>query len=488
MSAELILMAKSLAAASIAATVLLIGWLIIRYRKIRRQNGELIKQKEVMFSFVHDVGEVFSERDSVDVDPLLGRALQYALRTTRAGAGVIYLMDPDGRFLRARAVSGGLVPSVIETIPDDLMNGESPSTVVRKRILEERALIPDSLPAQVAAAERGILIADAEIDPRVPAHHHPLIRIRSMVSVPMRFRQISMGAMFVFNPVDGAPFTEADLNLLQALADQASVSVHFAQLRDELDAKRRLDHDLAIARRIQMSLLPRHMPKVPGLDIAAFNLPANEIGGDYYDVVAVDDDHWGIAIADVSGKGVSGALMMTVCRSVLRAQAPGSVHPASMLNSLCRVLAPDLGEDMFVTMLYLVYNPRTRELRIARAGHDRPIWDKASTGDQVPVESPGAAIGMGSPELFEQMLQETSIILSPGDRVTLYTDGITEAANEHDEDFGIERLKSALLEDPRASAAESLMRVQDHVIRFAGGRGQKDDMTMLCIVAESASP
>ena len=484
MNSDTLHLAEIIVSAAFLVAMLFVTLLVVRYRNIRRQNGELIKQKEVMFSFVHDVGEVFSERDSVDVDPLLGRALQYALRTTRAGAGVIYLMDSDGRSLRARAISGGLVPSVIEPIPDDLLGGESPSTAVRQRIMDERALIPGSLPAQVAAADRGMLFADAEIDPRVPVHHHPLVRIRSAVGVPMRFRQISMGSMFVFNPVDGMPFTEADLNLLQALADQASVSVHFAQLRDELDAKRRLDHDLSIARRIQTSLLPRNMPKVPGLDIAAFNLPANEIGGDYYDVVPVDDDHWGIAVADVSGKGVSGALMMTVCRSVLRAQAPGSIHPAPMLHSLCRVLAPDLGEDMFVTMLYLVYCPRTRELRIARAGHDRPLWDQAASGDQVQIESPGPAIGMGTPELFEQMLQETSIVLSPGDRVTLYTDGITEAVNEHDEDFGIERLKSALLQAPRASAAESLMRVQDHVIRFAGGRGQKDDMTMLCIVAE----
>lgn len=467
--------------------ILMLAGLAYRYRAVRMSNRELVKQKEVMFAFVHDVGEVFSERDSVDVEPLLGRALQYALRTTQAGSGVIFIFEPDGRTLRARALSGGMVPSILHPIPETAVDTDSPSDSIRNRVLGERASSPDVLPVRVAASERGLLIPDAEIDPRVPEHTHPALRIHSLIGVPMRFRHIPMGALFVFNPVHGEPFTEADLNLLQALADQASVSVHFARLRDELDAKRRLDHDLSIARRIQTSLLPRHMPKVPGLDIAAFNLPANEIGGDYYDVLPVDAEHWGIAIADVSGKGVSGALMMTVCRSVLRAQAPGCVHPAEMLKALCRVLAPDLGEDMFVTMLYLVYNPRTREARVARAGHDRPLWDRAASGDRTVVDSSGPAIGMGSPELFEQMVQEASITLAPGDRLTLYTDGVTEAADEHDEDFGIDRLKSALEGARGAGAADTLAHVQQEVMRFAGGRGQKDDMTMLCLVAEPSA-
>ncbi|MBP7275586.1 MAG: SpoIIE family protein phosphatase [Kiritimatiellae bacterium] len=469
---------------SIVLILLLVG-VVYRYRGVREMNQELVKQKEVMFAFVHDVGEVFSERDSVDVEPLLGRALQYALRTTQAGSGAIYIFEPDDKTLRAHALSGGMVPSVLAPIPETEIDLDRPSESVQKRLLRERATSRDALPVQVATSERGLLIADAEIDPRVPTHTHPALHIHSLIGVPMRFRHIPMGALFVFNPVHGEPFTESDLNLVQALADQASVSVHFALLRDELDAKRRLDHDLSIARRIQTSLLPRSIPKVPGLDIAAFNLPANEIGGDYYDVLPVDEDHWGIAIADVSGKGVSGALMMTVCRSVLRAQAPGCAHPAEMLKSLSRVLAPDFGEDMFVTLLYLVYNPRTRELRIARAGHDRPLWDRAATGDQQAVDSAGPAIGMGPPELFEHMIGETSITLSPGDRVTLFTDGITEAAGENDEDFGMDRLKAALTGARGAGAAETLTQVQRQVVQFAGGRGQKDDMTMLCLVAET---
>jgi phosphoserine phosphatase RsbU/P len=453
-----------------------------RYRRLRAENRALRKEKEVMFAFVHDVGEAFAESDSVEVGPLLDRALQYALRTTRAGAGVVYLHEPGGRILRARAVSGGVCPPPAGVIEERMDALDSPSEWIRARLMEQTLARGEGLPGEVAETGRGVLIEDAERDPRVPAHADPLLHIHSLAGVPMRFRQRVMGAMFVMNPVDGRPFLESDLNLLQALADQASASTHFALLREELDAKRRMDHDLAIARRIQKSLLPRELLHVPGLDLAAFNLPALEIGGDYYDVMAIDGEHFGIAIADVSGKGISGALLMSVCRSVLRAQAPGCTRPAEALMSLARALAPDLAEDLFVTVLYLVYNIRTREVRIARAGHERPVLDRAGGGQEL-VDSPGAAIGMVPPDLLAGSLRETTLVLAPGDRLTLYTDGITEAVNERDEEWGLTRLGEALRAAAGVGAAETLMLVQQRVMRFASGTSQKDDMTMVCLVA-----
>jgi hypothetical protein len=136
-----------------------------------------------------------------------------------------------------------------------------------------------------------------------------------------------LGVLVVVNRTDGRAFDETDENLLQALADQASASVHYVGLRGALDEKQRIDHDLGVARRIQTSLLPDQLPHPPGVELAAFNEPAQQIGGDYYDVVEIDEKHLGIAVADVSGKGIGGAMLMSVCRSVLRAQAPGNSEP-----------------------------------------------------------------------------------------------------------------------------------------------------------------
>jgi sigma-B regulation protein RsbU (phosphoserine phosphatase) len=464
-------------------------FMFLRYRRLRRANLALLREKEVMFAFVHDVGEVFAESEDVDVEPLLERALYYALRTTRASAGMVYLFEPGGDWLRVRAVAGTLCPPLAGPAPEIFNASADKTEVLKQAVREQLARKGSGLVGETAERGQGLLIEDAERDPRVPAHAHEWLKIRSLIGVPMRFRQKTLGVMFIVNPVDLRPFVAADLNLLQALADQASVSMHFALLREELDAKRRMDHDIGIARRIQKTLLPRELPRIPSADIAAFSLPALQIGGDYYDVIRVDEDHWGIVIADVSGKGVSGALLMSVCRSVMRAQAPGCVRPGEVLNSLCRVLAPDLAEDMFVTVLYMIYNARTRELRVARAGHERPIWCHAADGRVERIDSGGAAIGMVPPELFTRALRETSVTLAPGDSVTLYTDGITEAVNDRDEEWGVPRLCETVQASSAFTAAEVLMSVQQRVVRFSSGTSQRDDMTMTCLrVRRSETP
>lgn len=484
-------MAGSLAAISPMVewgAVFLIGMalaiLYLRYRFVRDERATLLKEKEVIYAYVHDVGEVFAETESVEVEPLLDRALVYALKATRASAGVVYLYDHGDEILRARAVSGGLCPPLTQDLPGELAGAASPSDVIERWIRERTFKNGEGLPGEVVAVGHSILIGDAEMDHRVPAHAQDMLHIRSLIGVPMRFHRRMMGAMFVMNPVDGHPFIASDMDVLQALADQASVSTHFGLLREELDAKRRLDHDLGVARRIQKTLLPRELPEITGTDIAAFSVPALQIGGDYYDVMQVDGDRWGMAIADVSGKGVSGALLMSVCRSVLRAQAPGCVRPSEVLNALCRVLAPDLGEDMFVTVLYMIYNIRTRELRISRAGHERPLWYHSETGQIEMIDVSGAAIGMVPPDIFEEVLGDVTVTLHPGDRITLYTDGISEAVNDHDEEWGIQRLSEALVSTSAGSAADALAHVQQRVMRFSSGTVQRDDMTMLCLAVK----
>jgi len=211
------------------------------------------------------------------------------------------------------------------------------------------------------------------MDPRIPKFSLDFLTVRSLLLVPMRMHQTPMGVLAVVNRVDGQPFIQADLNLLQALADQASISVHFSSLRETLEGKQRIDHDLQVARGIQTGLLPKAIPAVPGTELAAFYTPAMEIGGDYYDFFPVDDRHLGIAVADVSGKGIAGAIMMSVCRSVLRAQAPGNRSPAVVLQALNRVISPDMAENMFASVLYMVLDTQEHRLTVARAGHERPI-------------------------------------------------------------------------------------------------------------------
>ena len=323
------------------------------------------------------------------------------------------------------------------------------------------------------------LIRDAERDPLVPQHGVPALRVRTLAAVPMRFRNRVMGVLVAVNRADRRPFTPNDLNLLQALADQASVSLHYALLRDELDEKRRLDHDLALARRIQASLLPRRLPTPAGAEFAAVNVPARQVGGDYYDVVDVDDHRIGLIIADVSGKGVAGALLMSVCRSVTRAAAPGCPSPAAVLRAVNRVMSPDLEGEMFVTALYMILDLSARRVTVARAGHEAPVLYRPVTRGLTRLESPGLGIGIGDPALFDEAIEDLCVPLEPGDVLVGFTDGLSEARNDQGEEFGVDRIMETVVRTSPLAAEAVVEALQERVRRFSGGRPLEDDLTIV---------
>ena len=453
-------------------------YLFSRYMRARRQRDRLRQEREVIFGFMHDVGEVFSGAESVSEDALLKRVLFYATRTSLGTSGAIYLYEGETDGLRARAVSG-VFPPLTETIGGSLGAVESISQYIRQGVLSRTVLRGEGLIGRTADLGVPILIADAETDPRVPRHTPDLLRIRTVLLVPLRHQQKTLGVLAVVNRADGRAFTESDQSLLQTLADQASASIHYAGLRGLLAAQKQTDHDLQVARNIQSMLLPGELPKLPGFELAAFNKPAQQIGGDYYDVVRIDARHVGIAIADVAGKGIPGALMMTICRSVLRAQAPGNLSPSAVLRAMNRVIHADLSEERFVTMIYMVLDLDTSELAIARAGHEFPLL---VAGDDVRrIESPGVGIGVMDDGAFDGILAETKVLLRPGDVFVVYTDGITDAQNVDDEEWGFERFAQTCREIAPEGARNLSTQIQKSLGNFVGAHQQYDDMTLLVV-------
>jgi len=467
----------------IALTNLLLAiggaYMYFRWQHHRRLCERLLQEKEVIFGFVHDVGEVFAESEHIEPDLLLKRVLYYALRTTRASSGAIYLIDQQTEALHARAITGVFPPLVQDaaaSLDASISKSKHVEHLVKTRVIHRG----EGVIGSVADLGTPLLIADAGCDPRIPRHQLDFLHIRTVLLVPMRFHQNVTGVLAVVNRVDGKPFAETDLSLLQALADQASAAVYYAGLRDSLDEKKRIDHDLSLARQIQASLLPAELPKIPGVEIAAFNQPAKEIGGDYYDVIPLDDQHLGIAIADVSGKSIGGAILMSVCRSVLRAQAPGILNPAELLRSINRVLSRDIAEDMFITMIYMVFHLDTRKLVIARAGHERPLLVRGDRHVEL-LESNGSAIGLTDPGLFDSLLNETTVQLQPGDMVVAYTDGITEAMNSAHQEWGADELMKVSAAEVSEGSHSLIERVRQRIQRFVGDHPQYDDMTILSL-------
>ena len=465
------------------AVLIVVGLLLVRIRRLTRQRNILLREKDVVFNFVYDIGEVFAETDSVDVGALLKRVVYYAQRTTGASSGVLYLLEGDDETLRAQAV-GGVFPPLSGHVDQGIETAFSKIRYVERLVRRETIRVGEGLVGEVMARGLPTLIEHAENDPKVPQYKQDFLVIRSLLLVPMRFRHKVIGVMGVANRMDGGIFGQVDLNLLQALADQASVSIHYARFSAALDEKRRMDYDLGIAKKIQTTLLPKDLPNIEGVDLAAFSVAAQQIGGDYYDFVDVDDSHVGLVIADVSGKGVSGAIVMSICRSVLRVEAPGCLSPALVLKKVNRLLSRDLSEDMFVSILYMVLNTKTHEMILARGGHVHPILNTGS-GEPSTIKSGGIAMGLADTATFDEMLEEKNVWLKPGDIVVAYTDGVTEAQDRNENEWGILNLVKAIqttaLEGRGAQAVAT--NVRQRLLQFAGDTPQYDDMTLVALRA-----
>ncbi len=484
-------MVFSLPFAGYALLLVLLIAMLVMLQRLRSQRNELLRQKDVVFGFIHDVGELFADAESVDVQHLLKRVLQYAMRTTLAGAGALYLVENNGSRLRVQAVSGVYPPLDVPADDEQIHTAFSKTRFVEEKARSEAIAMGEGLVGRVALEAAPLIIADAERDERVPRYSYDFLEIHSVLLVPMRFHNTVLGVLSVINKVNGEPFVQSDLNMLQALADQASVSIYYARFGEALDEKRRLDADLNVARKIQKTLLPKKMPSIPGAELAAFSVPAREVGGDYYDTIRIDETHTGIAIADVSGKGVSAALIMALCRSALQTHAPGARKPAAVLRDINVMLSRNLAEDLFVTMLYMIYNHETRELTVARAGHVAPILFHADgAGKPLAIESQGMAIGIDDGELFDSSLTETTLQLEPGAMVVAVSDGVTEAMDSRGNEWGILNLvkttQMALIDHAGAEAAAQ--QVRRRLLQFVGEAPQYDDMTLVILRTANSLP
>jgi sigma-B regulation protein RsbU (phosphoserine phosphatase) len=453
---------------------------LLRYRRLMAERNNLSQERDVIFGFIHDVGEVFSDADIVDMDLMLKRVLFYAMRITHAGSGAIFMLDDSKETLRARALSG-VFPPLSEGADTGLEKAMSKSQHVERMVRSQVILKGEGLVGEVADFGLPVLVEDGERDARVPQYDVDFLQIHSILLIPMRFHQRVLGVIAVVNRVDGHPFNQTDMNLLQSLADLASVSIHFAELRETLNEKQRIDHDLDVARKIQLSLLPKEIPRIGGYELAAFNYPALEVGGDYYDFIQVDDQRIGIAIADVSGKGISGAIIMSMCRSVLRSQAEGCTSPAQVLRGVNRLIRNDLADDMFVCILYMILDTETGELTVARAGHERPILAAGDGSGLRVLDSPGIALGIGDAEVFDSILDERCFTLQSGDVLVAYTDGVTEAMNERKEEWGVDNFLEAIRVAADEGAHSVLNNVQQRLLRFVGDMPQYDDTTLLAL-------
>jgi phosphoserine phosphatase RsbU/P len=249
---------------------------------------------------------------------------------------------------------------------------------------------------------------------------------------------------------------------------------------EQIVEKEKLERELAVARRIQRSILPHALPRVPGLDLGAQMVPTRSVGGDFYDFIPLGDRKLGIAVGDVSDKGVPAALFMSLTYSLLRVEARRCSSPAETLRAVNRSLLDMNGGGMFVTALYGILDAGTREFHYARAGHELPLVQDAQGSEITVPVAPGQPLG-----LFKSaIVDEGRVTIPPGGALFVYTDGVTDAMDPGGDFYGLERLVEILRANRAANAAGLCQAVWNSIVSFAGTAAQHDDVTLLALRAE----
>ena len=445
-----------------------------RVGQLKRSSAEIHQEERRVFDFLHGLGAAFSE--GVPAGELHRLIVEGAEHILKADGGALYLTDHSGDNLLPAFLSKGCPPLVI--LPDNLAN--VPGTALSNPSVES------FLRLHAIPLGKGLVgEAATRHDPRFHRRHGDLPEalvaqgLGSLVIGSLHYRHRLLGVLALARGTGSDPFSDTKIELFQAIAEQSAFALFNQAIHLTAGEKHALDHDLQIAREIQKILLPSDAPDLPGYELHGLNLPARTLSGDYFDFLPVDEDHLGIAIADVSGKGVPASLIMAMCRSAIRSQSRGERSPAAVLRSVNRQLYPDMKQDMFISMAYVILNRHTGEALLARAGHDAPLLYRASNGDVECLNPKGMAVGIDSGGVFDRFCADHPFRLEGGDLLLLYTDGITEALNAEGDEFGVARLTSELRDDAPEGASETLHRLAKSVRLFAGSQPQHDDITLI---------
>jgi phosphoserine phosphatase RsbU/P len=327
----------------------------------------------------------------------------------------------------------------------------------------------ESMVGYVAATGQMHYAPDVRLDPYYKACEPSTL---SEVAIPLMVGSRLIG-VFTASHHELDAFPQQQLRILQALCAHIAVAVENARLFErERRQKELMDREAQEARAIQQLLLPRSSPYVPGFAVSGFSIPAGALGGDWYDFIALDENRWGLVLADVSGKGMAAALLMSATRGMVRSLAQACRTPSEVLGEVNRLMVEDFPPGKFVTLIYGVLNPAERTVRFASAGHLPPLLVSGSEARFLETES-GMPLGLGYGSFTE-----VEVHLPAKFRLVFYSDGITEATNSAQEEYARERLKQHVMR-PEATAESILADVRS----FASGAGLQDDATVIMLRA-----
>lgn len=408
-------------------------------------------------ALLYNLSQTFNS--SLDLAEVLNRVIDEVIIATRAERGFVMLRDGQGKLMFH--VARGMDQNTIQ----------DPMFQISLGIVEG-----------VAKNGQAVLTGDAQIDPRFSMRQSVrLLGLRSILCVPLKMKEQILGTVYVDNRIQAGIFAQADLDLLSAIAYSAAIAIENARLYQLAVEKGRLERELQVARDVQVSLLPREIPQIPGWEFVASWLPARLVAGDYYDFIPGKEGQLGIVVADVSDKGMAAALFMTLTRSIIRSSTDLAIPPMEAMSRANRLICEDSTSGMFVTLFYALLDPANNRMTFVNAGHNPPLFfqtgKRPGQGVLSHLERTGMAMGVEPETPYEQR----TVQFNPGDFAMFYTDGITDALNPQGQDFGVENLEGIVLAEREKSAKQMAQALENELQTFIGGAPLFDDSTFVIV-------
>ena len=301
----------------------------------------------------------------------------------------------------------------------------------------------------------------------------------SFLSVPLRVKNKMQGILTVFNKRSNEKFSSNDQKLLSIIASQSSQIIENARLLEEERNLQVLQEEMRVAKQTQINLLPKEFPVINGYQIAARTIPAKEVGGDSYDLIQIDDKHFAFCLGDVSGKGMPAAMLMSNLQATLRSFTKTGNLCKDIIANSNDLLYNSTEPSKFATLFYGILNPESNEIVFCNAGHNNPFLFSAD-GNVKELKTGGLILGCLPGSEYE----EENVSINRNDIIVIFSDGISEAMNENEEEYGEERLKEFISNHLDESPDKIIENILSDVRIFVGKAPQWDDMTLLIIKRE----
>jgi sigma-B regulation protein RsbU (phosphoserine phosphatase) len=462
-------------------TVVMAGWAwhtLRRNKRLEQEKSDIVCEEERMFHFLHDLGEAI-EKDS-SPNSVNRMIVDGVVDVVSAQGGAMYLNNESRELLVPKYVSDHC-PQLIGLPLELARRAKKDVRAVESHVRLSNQANDEGILGHCLMVGKPVHVTDVKSHESLRDAFVSYEEDVSAMLAPLRHGGKDLGVLAVAKPHSMGHFNEHDFSVFRSVAEQSSFALGNSLVHLEANEKRSLENELRTAREVQRILLPQQNPRIEGYRVAGMNTPARIISGDYYDFIDLGEKRWGLVIADVSGKGVAAGLLMAMCRSVLRCVAIGETSPAKVLALVNRQLFPDIREDMFISMAYLILDGDRGEAVMARAGHDPAFWFHKSTGEVTVIKPSGLAVGIDEGSVFERVTKDYTFQIESGDCLLLHTDGVKEALNAMEEEFGVERMKQTFCDNAPMGAEVVLQEMARSLKLFHGDAPQMDDITMVAL-------